>query len=570
MICYLFQAPTYFLFSPDVPALLYYAHIPATLLALLVSFYVFWNGRHLLLNRLLLLIAVLFSFWTVMNLITWTNIHSDFILFIWSFFLLVSSLILIYCLYFIYVFLYKKDISIKLKMIFISLLAPIIVFAPTYFNLRGFNITSCDAFGFEQLPFEIYYMLLGVLVMVWIFILLIRQYRVAAPNFKKQIILMGTGIELFIFSFFGLEFVSSFLTRAGFLPESDLELYGLFGMVIFMVYISILIVRFGAFNAKLLATQALIWGVGILIGSQFFFIKTPVNFILNGVTFVGIIIVGYFLIKSVKKEVEQREHLEKLSKLLKESKDRIEETNVKLENANEKLKGLDKLKTEFLSLASHQLRSPLTAIKGYTSMLLDGDFGKVNAKQKEAIDRVFQSSNHLALTVEDLLNVAKIEQGGMVYNKVDFDMEKIVGDIAKDLSVTAEKKGLKLTFETDKKGPYNINGDLEKIRQVVLNFIDNSMKYTPKGSIVVKLSKDENAKKIIFAVSDTGMGIKPEIKDTLFNKFARGEGGKLNTSGSGLGLYLAKEIIEAHKGRVWAESEGENKGSTFSVELNAI
>ena len=149
-----------------------------------------------------------------------------------------------------------------------------------------------------------------------------------------------------------------------------------------------------------------------------------------------------------------------------------------------------------------------------------------------------------------------------------FDFEKAVKDLATDLTVTAEKKGLKLTFETDNKTPYTVNGDMEKLRQVILNLIDNSVKYTKEGLIKVSLTKDELNKKIKFAVSDSGMGISKTNLNDLFQKFSRGTGGKMNAGGSGLGLYLGKEIITAHSGRIWAESEGEGKGSTFAVELD--
>ena len=240
-----------------------------------------------------------------------------------------------------------------------------------------------------------------------------------------------------------------------------------------------------------------------------------------------------------------------------------------LEVANEKLKSLDKLKTEFLSLAAHQLRSPLTAIRGYTSMLLEGSFGNVDEKQKEAINRVFESATHLSKIVEDLLNVSKIEAGGMKYEMAPFDMEKAVKDIATDLSITAEKKGLKLTFATDQKTPYTVNGDMEKIRQVVLNVIDNAIKYTEKGSISVLLAKGPNPGMMRVAVTDTGMGISAEEKEKLFQKFSRGAGGKTNTTGSGLGLYLAKQIAEAHGGEVMIDSPGIELGSTFTIQLKA-
>lgn len=243
----------------------------------------------------------------------------------------------------------------------------------------------------------------------------------------------------------------------------------------------------------------------------------------------------------------------------------VDSLNHELSVANEKLKSLDKLKTEFLSLATHQIRSPLTAIKGYASMVIDGDFGVINDKAKEAVDRIFQSSNNLALIIEDFLNVSKIESGGMKYEKVNFDLAEIASFMAKDLSIVAEKHGLKLAYNDDKNAPYTVNGDKEKLRQIVLNFIDNAIKYTKTGSINVSLSRKKD--KVIFAVKDTGVGITPEIMATLFQKFARGDGARMNTAGSGLGLYVAKEIVEAHNGRVWAESEGRDKGSTFFMEL---
>jgi signal transduction histidine kinase len=239
-----------------------------------------------------------------------------------------------------------------------------------------------------------------------------------------------------------------------------------------------------------------------------------------------------------------------------------------LQDANEKLKSLDKLKTEFLSLATHQVRGPLTAIKGYASMVIDGDFGEISEKAKEATNRIFESSNNLALIIEDFLNVSKIEGGGMKYEMAPFSLSEISRDMSKDLSIMAEKRGLKLSFEGDPDADCMVNGDREKVRQVVLNFIDNSIKYTKEGDINVSIHKVDG--KAVFKVKDTGMGMTPEIKATLFQKFARGDGARMNTTGSGLGLYLAKEIIEAHKGRVWVESDGPNKGSTFGFELVAV
>ncbi len=567
MICYLFSEPIYLLFSPDVPQLLYYSHIPTAIITILVGFFVLWSGKKLLLNQLLFAISISFSLWVLSNLVLWTNIHSDTMLFIWSFLRVLSSLISILSIYFIYVFLEKKDVSLLIKSIFLILIIPVILLAPTYLNLSGFNLSSCDGFMFEGLLFQFYRIAFGILAMIWILILLIRKYRTANINFKKEILLMGIGIELFLFVFFLVTFLAAYFTKIGLLPDSRIEYYGLFGMDIFIIYLSIVIIRFKVFNIKLIATQALVWGLTALIGSQFFFIKSQVNFILNGFGFGAVIVLGQILVKSVKKEIYQKEKLGKLSEQLSASKNRLEDTNLKLENANDKLKDLDRLKTEFLSLASHQLRSPLTAIKGYTSMLVEGDFGKLDEKVSEVVRRVFESTNNLTLVVEDLLDVAKIEQGGMKYTKENFDFTEVVKFTTEELSVTAKQKGLIMNFNSDNKS-HIIFGDKEKLRQVVLNLIDNSIKYTPKGHIDVSISSSDG--KVLMTIKDTGVGIKPEVKDSLFQKFNRGEGAKVNTGGSGLGLYLAREIARAHSGKIWAESEGEGKGSSFFLELSRI
>src|SRR3989344_1052150 len=401
MICCLYPEPIFLLFSYDVPALLYYAQIPATVIALSLSFYVFWNGRKFLLNHLLFLIAILFSLWTLTTLIVWAGNDGGLMAFIWPFYNLILSFIAIFCIYFINVFLTKKDVGFRLKIIFLALLAPVLILASANFNISGFNITNCDAFDFEWLPLKIYSSALGVMSMIWILFLLIRQYRVAASDFRKQIILMGVGIELFLFSFFGMEFVATYLTRIGLLPSSEIEIYGLFGMVIFMVYISILMVRFKTFNIKLLATQALIWGLVILIGSQFFFIQVPINMVLNAFTFVASIILGYFLIRSVKKEIQQKEELLKLTV---------------------SLRSLLKQRESLVHLITHKVKGSFTRTKFIFAGILDGTFGEISPEVKKIAAQGLEFDNGGIQTVDLVLNVANMQNGLIRYDmkKVDF------------------------------------------------------------------------------------------------------------------------------------------------------
>lgn len=249
---------------------------------------------------------------------------------------------------------------------------------------------------------------------------------------------------------------------------------------------------------------------------------------------------------------------------------RLESITESLGVANEQLTSLDKLKSEFISLASHQLRSPLTVIKGYASTLTDGVVGEMNPKQTEIVHHIYTSAQGLASVVEDFLSVTKIEQGGMKYTFEPVDIGEVLENLASDMKIVAEDKHLSFYTKIDRTEMFMINADILKLKQVFLNMIDNSIKYTKEGSVTVSLTKNNREKHVVFSVEDTGMGITEETRKKLFTKFGRGEAGVLNTGGSGLGLYLAQEIVKAHKGVIGVESEGEGKGSRFSVTLPSL
>ncbi len=266
--------------------------------------------------------------------------------------------------------------------------------------------------------------------------------------------------------------------------------------------------------------------------------------------------------KEIKKVTEE---LYKRNLELVEQRQKLERLSAELSLANDKLKELDKLKTEFLSLATHQLRSPLTAIKGYASLILDGTYGVFPDLLKEPLSRIFQSTQNLAKVIEDFLNVSKIEQGGLRYQFEKLDLMHLLSQMIKELEVVAHKKNLSLSMETTGGSIYTILGDEQKLRQVFLNFIDNAIKYTPSGSIRVVMDTQQMG--VLVSIIDTGVGIDADDRDKLFQKFGRTESGKLNTGGSGLGLYLAKQIVHDHKGSIDVQSEGKGKGTNFSVFL---
>jgi len=554
MICNFFIEPSYFFFVSDAPDLLYYSHIPSAIVALLIGIFVYLNARQLLLNRLLFILSICFSLWVIVSLISWTNIHSDFLLFTWTFYGILSSLISILSIYFVSVFLNKEDISFTQKTTLFILLLPVLIFASSNLSLSGFDVTNCDAFIYEGFLFKAYHTFLGILAMVWIFILVIKKYFVSDYIQKKQILFLGLGIELFLFAFFTAVFLGTYLTTLGLFSDSRLEFYGLFGMDIFMVFIAILIVRFKTFNVGLLASQALVVALVILVGSQFTFNFTTTSNVLTAVTLILTGVVGIILMRSVKREVKQREQLEVLTE--------------QLSKANERLKILDKMKSEFVSIASHQLRSPLTSIRGYASMLAEGSYGKLPEKAAEAAANIAESSKYMALSIEDYLNVSRIEAGNMKYEWSDFNLKNEAEKIVDEMRPVAMKKGLVMVFRSGCDGSGMIHADIGKTRQVIMNLLDNSMKYTPSGTITVVAHDDVKTMKMYVTIQDTGVGMRKETLEEVFDKFVRAKNAnQINVTGTGLGLFVAKKMVTEMKGRVWAESEGEGKGSTFTVEF---
>jgi len=202
-------------------------------------------------------------------------------------------------------------------------------------------------------------------------------------------------------------------------------------------------------------------------------------------------------------------------------------------------------------------------------MLLEGSFSKVPKENEGPVKKIYQSSKNLVNIVEDFLNVTRIEQGRMKYEFEPVDMESLAMEAIDEIKPSTEEAGLYISIETDGNKDYIARADKGKIRQVMLNLIDNATKYTPTGGIKIKLSKDVTGKKVVVSISDTGIGISPELlKHGMFEKFNRGENStKMHANGSGIGLYIAKEIIKGHKGRIWGESDGEDKGSTFFFEV---
>ncbi|MBI4033667.1 hypothetical protein HY379_01575 [Candidatus Saccharibacteria bacterium] len=240
---------------------------------------------------------------------------------------------------------------------------------------------------------------------------------------------------------------------------------------------------------------------------------------------------------------------------------KIEEATRELRRVNVRLRELDKTKDEFISMASHQLRTPLTAVKGYLSMVLEGDTGAVKKSQKEMINRAFSGAQKMVYLIADMLNVSRLQTGKFVIENQPTNLADLIEGEVSQLQETADSRQLKLIYHKPAKFPM-LNLDETKIRQVVMNFLDNAIYYTPSGgSITADLTASEE--EIRFTVNDTGLGVPAAVQHHLFSKFYRANNArKMRPDGTGLGLFMAKKVITVQGGAIIFKSK-EGEGSTF-------
>ncbi len=257
-------------------------------------------------------------------------------------------------------------------------------------------------------------------------------------------------------------------------------------------------------------------------------------------------------LKSWKQKTVMRENQ------LRKSTAALDNALAKLKNSYKKLKALDKLKTEFLQSTSHELRTPLTSLRGFVELMREKQLGKITKKQSEALTVIHYDVERLTNMITKILETSKIE-AGTKKKCVRFDFNTLVKEVVSALSLAAKKKKLALILKL-KKLP-SVTADREQITQVLMNLVHNAIKYTDTGAVTINTMKE--GKSVLFSITDTGIGIKKEFLPFLFSKFFQVTH---TTSGSGLGLYICKRVVELHKGRIWAESQP-GKGSTFYFTL---
>ena len=336
-----------------------------------------------------------------------------------------------------------------------------------------------------------------------------------------------------IIGFGGGAFNFPLMFGIGFLPP-----IGQLFVVLYVIIFGLATLRYHLFEIKLILTEMLVGLMGIILTTLPFLMPTTELKILTSIILFLFLFFGYYLVRATREEIARKEEAERISHL----------------------------KSEFISIVSHQLRTPLSAIRGYTSMLHDGDYGKLTTKASGAISHIHESSVSMIKLINSLLSISRLEKGQVELKIEEISIERIVEECVKDIELLAQEKGLAVKYNKSKITLPYILGDAEKLKQSISNIINNAILYTPQGGVtIISKLKDNN---IIIQIKDTGVGIEKEDIEKMFRSFSRGKGGQeLYTQGTGLGLYVAKNFIEMHNGRIWVESEGKDKGSCFTIEL---
>jgi len=392
------------------------------------------------------------------------------------------------------------------------------------------------------------YVLYFISVFSWGFWVLFRSYLNTRSMLKQQqllFLLIGT------VSASSIAMITNLVLP--WMGYYQVNWFGNITTLFFVGFIFYAVVRHKLFDVRLITFEVLTFLLWTLLFFRVFSSTGLREQFENLVIFLISIVVGVMIIRSGVREINNREKGERLARYL--------------ANANARLRELDKQKTEFVSIASHQLRAPIAAIKGYTSMVIDGTYGPVPKKLDEPLSRVMESGKRIAIMVDDFLNVTRMEQGRMNYAMQQVNIVPLLHSVVEELTLVAGSKGVVLSFDSAEE-TLVVVGDEGKLRQVFANIIENATKYTPEGTIHVLAEPVSERRAVVVRVTDTGIGIAQEEIPKLFNKFSRASNADTATVyGTGLGLYVAREIVRAHNGWIHVTSPGIGKGTVFTIEL---
>ncbi len=519
----------------------------------LLGIIVFLKNKKELTNQLFLGLSLSVIFWSL-GYWQWLSAISEATALFWIRVFSISSLF-IPVFYFHWILVFTGIDKQKRNSIKFLYLIVFIFFVFSFSSLFVNKVESKLFFSYWPTPgilYTLYLIFIYLGLTIYSLFILWKQYQINIEPKKSSIkyIILGSLIG------FGGGATNFFLWY-----DIPIPPYGNILVSLYPIVLAIASFRYGLFNIKVIATELLTFAIWAAVLIEVFLADTWRESIFEIGLLIFVVFFGILIIRSVLKEVRHREEMEKLAN--------------ELEFTNQKLKETDKIRAEMYSFVSHQIKAPIGIIKGFAQLLCDGSYGKIPKKAKETTIYIKTACDRLINLTEMFLNLRRIEEGKMDYEFKEINLIDLAESVFKELKLLADQKNLEFKFECGEK-EIKVKVDEQRMRQVFQNLIENSIKYTKQGFVKVNLRlttndrqpiTDNQQQSVLFTVSDSGLGIKKEVLSEIFEQFKRAKETR-QIQGTGLGLYVAREIVKAHGGEIWAESEGENKGSIFYVKLS--
>jgi len=499
-------------------------------------------------SRTVASIALIFSAWAAINFFTWLPVSTYHFEWLEKFSMLFVLFFpsMVYFTYYLTEYKIKNYVHLIIHLpIFPVLISPFTAYEGLLYSVVISEKNICHIQGG---PFYFYLFFLNLFYLIWSSWVLIRRYLVPGTDKIMKRRIHFTMLSIFFFMVWVMVFqeTSHFANR-------NLLMFVPIGMIFFVSILFYTIGRYQLLEVDLFATKFLVIIMWFLLSVQLSISGLHQRgFMHMSVGLILAIIFGIFLAYMMGQEAQRRAQLEVISS--------------KLFWVNHELKELDREKTTFIDIASHHLRTPLTSIKGYVSMMLEGIYDPPTPVQADVLKKIFATSDRLSWAIEDILDISQIETGKMKYSFKKNSLENLIQNIVDIFVIRAKAKNLSLEFKKPQNPLPEVFVDGPKIQEVVSNLIDNAIKYTETGGVTISLENLSSHIRLIIA--DTGMGLEKKEISQLFSRFTRGRDMiQLTTEGVGLGLYVGKQLVEANGGKIWAESDGPGKGSRFIVEL---
>jgi signal transduction histidine kinase len=511
-----------------------YIILVVCILSFLVGFFVLVGNPLSAKNLSFALFCVIASIWTLFNFLIYYTYNLYYPHPAYAFGILIISAILSWT----YIY-YEKD-NAMWKHVIIYLFGGSIAYMSLFTNLIIKEVQDITATGIvieEGRLFSLFliYLICGGLFATWRMFLFYKREK-GVNRHKYLLIFAGMGLYIGVSLF-----VSGLLPAFGIFTFTNLDSVS---SIFFIIFTCIAIYKHNFLGVKLALAQLLILFIVSINVIQLLHSVSLLDYILKFTLLFFIVVLGGVLILAIKREVKRTEEVEA---------------------ANSQLRELDKKKSEFISMASHQLRTPLTTMKGFIGVIQKGAYGEIPPTFKEPIDVMENANNRLIALVEDMLDVSRMELGKTDFSFKKHNINEIVEELHASFGLIAKEKNIALHIDMDPAMP-EIMLDEAKMRETLSNIIDNALKYTKEGSVTMSTKYEGSYAKVL--VTDTGIGIMPEEKHMLFEKFSRGQKAKeIKKEGLGLGLYMGRKIVEAHGGTIHALPHEGDKGMTFVVEL---